>query len=80
MIEYGYEMQREFERGWAEFQRKEKRRARLRSVLKSTMRFAGYAIGVAFVTAVGAMVWICVLFPDYECERIFREWGLLWAR
>ena len=80
MREYGYEMQKDFERGWAEFQRREKRRARLRNVLKRIVRFIGYAIGLAFVTAVGAMVWICALFPDYECERIFREWGLLWAR
>ena len=80
MIEYGYEMQREFERGWAEFQRKEKRRARLRSVLRLTQRFVGYAIGVAIMAILGAIIWICARFPDYECERIFREWGLLWAR
>lgn len=80
MRDYGYEMQREFERGWTEFERKEKRRARIRRVLKHIVRFVAYVIGAAFVTAVNTILWICALFPDYECERIFTDWGLLWAR
>lgn len=80
MKDYGEEMRKDNERGWTEFQRKEKRRARLLNVLRLMLRFVVYAIGVAFMALLGAIVWICALFPDYECERIFKAIGLLWTR
>lgn len=80
MKDYGEEMREDFERRWVEFQRKEKRRARLLNVLRPMLRFAGYAIGVAFMVILGALFWVCAIFPDYECERIFKAIGLLWTR
>ena len=81
MKDYGEEMRKDYERGWAKFQRGEKRREALRMAFHRVCRIVGYAIGVAFMAALSAVIWICALFPDYECERIFRAVGrMLWAR
>ena len=56
----------------------ETKRQRIVRIILTTI---GYAIGVAFMALLGAIFWICALFPDYECEAIFDAVrDAIWAR
>lgn len=55
MRDYGGEMQKDFERGWAAFLRKEKRRAKIRGALRLAVEIIAFAVGVALMAALGAI-------------------------
>ena len=72
MREYGYEMQRDFERGWAEFQAQEARRERRRASARHTGRIIAVVAGVAILTALGAIVAIAIFWQPWEVAAWLR--------
>lgn len=77
MRDYGYEMQRDFERKWQEFELREARRARLAARLRKIGKYIAYALSWLFLAAMGAIIGICACFPDYQCFAIFQRLGLI---
>ena len=71
------EMRRDYDRGMAEFQRREKRRQRARRIARRICAATGTAVGVILASAIGAAVTICAFFSDAECSKIFRAMGVL---
>ena len=69
-LDYNYAMVKDFEAGWARFQRQEARREKVRNILKAVGRWLALLIQatimVAIIAALGAMVWASILLQPWE--------------
>lgn len=70
MIDYNYGMVKDFEAGWAKFQRQEARREKVRKIIGAIGRWltlAAYAAAtVAVIVGLGVMVWASMLLQPWE--------------
>lgn len=69
-LDYNYAMVKDFEAGWARFQRQEARREKVRKILKAVGRWLALLIQatimVAAVVGLGIMVWASILLQPWE--------------
>lgn len=69
-LDYNYSMVKDFEAGWAKFQRQERRREKVRKFIKTLGRWltlAAYAAAtVAVIVGLGVMVWTSMLLQPWE--------------
>lgn len=59
---YNYAMVKEFEAGWAKFQRQEARREKIRKFLA----VVGRVLAVAVVAGLGVIAWVAILLQPWE--------------
>ena len=69
-LDYNYSMVKDFEAGWAKFQRQERRREKVRKFIKTLGQWISLAawatVTVAIIAALGAMVWASILLQPWE--------------
>jgi len=69
-LDYNYAMVKDFEAGWAKFQRQERRREKVRKFIKTLGQWISLAVWatvtVAIIAALGAMVWASILLQPWE--------------
>jgi len=69
-LDYNYSMVKDFEAGWAKFQRQEARREKVRKIIGAIGRWltlAAYAAAtVAVIVGLGVMVWTSMLLQPWE--------------
>lgn len=69
-LDYNYAMAKDFEAGWARFQRQEARREKVRKILKAVGRWLALLIQatimVAAVVGLGIMIWTSILLQPWE--------------
>ena len=67
---YNYTMVKEFEAGWAKFQRQEASRENIRKFIKALGQWISLAawatVTVAIIAALGAIVWTSILLQPWE--------------
>ena len=70
MLDYNYQMVKDFEAGWARFQRQEARREKIRAFIKAVGRWLAFAVWaivpVAVAFALGCMLWASILMQPWE--------------